>query len=87
MPRACKDLRDNAGGGQLFARGQHSVRCDGEYLIVVDDIVGSHGSHIGTIVVAAGSPTTRIAGLAVARTGDPASCGDPCNGSASLTVD
>jgi uncharacterized Zn-binding protein involved in type VI secretion len=87
MPRACLGIRDDAGGGQLLPGRQTSVRCDGEYLIVVTDFVGSHGTHTGTITVDAGSPTTRIEGVAVARTGDPASCGHTCNGTASLTVD
>jgi uncharacterized Zn-binding protein involved in type VI secretion len=75
-------------GGILIPGRQTSVTCDGVGVIVVGDRVTPHGNGAhDSAVVAAGSPTFRIEGIPVARAGDPATCGDLCTGSASLSAD
>jgi uncharacterized Zn-binding protein involved in type VI secretion len=85
MPRVSLDGADMAGGGRLQAARQSFVRCDGRLIIVVGDPVLPHDIHPNA-VVAQGSGSTRINGFAIAREGDPASCGHTCTGSASLMI-
>jgi uncharacterized Zn-binding protein involved in type VI secretion len=75
-------------GGVLIPGRQTFVRCDGVLVVVVGDMVTSHGqAPHDSPTVAAGSPTFRINGIPVARAGDPATCGDLCTGSATMSAD
>jgi len=87
MPIASVDTLDSAGGGAVTGGGQTIARWQGNLLAVVGDAIANHGvgAHAAA-TIAAGSATVTISGLALARAGDAATCGDTLTGSSTLNV-
>ncbi len=80
--------QSTAGGGVVVGGGQSSVFANGKLVAVLGDAIASHGPPPHASAVITGSSGTVFAGgIAVARDGDSASCGDSLiNGSSNVNA-
>lgn len=77
----------DSAGGTILGGGNSTVRVDGALVAVVGDAVAGHGLEPHTSpVMATGSASVFIGGIAVCRQGDVATCGHAATGSATVHV-